>query len=217
MLSFPDFEAAAAHPGLVAVDSTVSSPVLCRPLEHGADLVVHSATKYLGGHSDILMGAVVCRREEDRGRLAAVRSRTGMAAGPDAVWLLLRSLGTLELRVLRQSETALELARRLGEHPQVERVRYPGLGDERAARYMSGGFGGLLSFDLRDGEEAARRVETTTRVIVNATSLGGIHSSMESRHRWEGDRVPQGLLRLSVGLEDVDVLWDDLEQALASV
>ncbi len=210
MLTLPDFEAAAAHPAPVVVDATVSSPVLLRPLEHGADLVVHSATKYLGGHSDILLGAVVCRREEDRGRLAAVRSRTGMAAGPDAVWLLLRSLGTLELRVRRQSETALELARRLAEHPQVERVRYPGLGDERAAALMRGGFGGLLSFDVRGGEEAARSVETSTQVIVNATSLGGIHSSIESRHRWEGDRVPPGLLRLSVGLEDVDVLWADL-------
>ena len=212
-LIFPDLAAAAAHPARVVVDATASTPVLLRPLEHGADLVLHSATKYLGGHSDVLLGALVCRADEDFTRLKRLRGVTGPIAAPDAGWLLLRGLKTLELRVRRQSETALELARRLSEHPAVERVRYPGLGDELAARYMEGGFGGLLSFDVADGA-TARCVETLTRVIANATSLGGTRSTMESRRRWEGDRVPEGLLRLSVGLEDVEALWADLEQAL---
>ena len=213
MLSFPDMEAAAAHPATVLVDSTASSPILFRPLEHGADLVLHSATKYLGGHSDILLGVLVCTRDEHFDRLLELRTRTGIGAAADPAWLLVRSLPTLELRVRRQSETALELARRLAAHERVQRVRYPGLGDPRAERWMAGGFGGLMSFDVADGE-TARVVETSTRLITNATSLGGVKSTMESRHRWEGDRVPEGLLRLSVGLEDVDELWADLEQAL---
>jgi cystathionine gamma-synthase len=213
MLTFPDLDAAAAHPAPVLVDATASTPVLLRPLEHGADLVLHSATKYLGGHSDVLLGAVICRRREDYDRLIELRGRTGIGAAPDPAWLLLRGLETLDLRVRRQSETALELARRLAAHERIERVRYPGLGDPRAERWMQGGFGGLLSFDVADGDEA-RAVETSTRVITNATSLGGVRSTIESRYRWEGDRVPPGLLRLSVGLENVDPLWDDLKQAL---
>ena len=122
----------------------------------------------------------------------------GIVAAPDAAYLLLRGLKTLDVRVQRQTETAGELARRLEGHSKVEKVRYPG-------------FGGLLSFDVRGDP---RKVETATRVIQNATSLGGVESTMESRHRWEGDRVPVNLLRLSVGLEDVDELWADLDQAL---
>jgi cystathionine gamma-synthase len=197
-LTMPDLEAAAAHPAPVLVDSTAATPVYLRPLEHGADLVLHSATKYLGGHSDVLLGAVVCRERETADRLRDFRNRTGIVAAPDPAWLLLRGLKTLELRVRRQTETAQELVRRLEAHARVETVRYPG-------------FGGMLSFDVAGD---ARKVETATRVIVNATSLGGVDSTMESRHRWEGDRVPQNLLRLSVGLEDVDELWADLDQAL---
>jgi cystathionine gamma-synthase len=199
-LTMPDFEAAAAHAAPVLVDATAATPVHVRPLEHGADLVLHSATKYLGGHSDVLLGAVICRDPATAERLREFRSRTGIVAAPDPAWLLLRGLKTLELRVRRQTETAQELARRLEEHPKVETVRYPS-------------FGGLLSFDV-DGD--ARKVETSTRLIKNATSLGGVESTMESRHRWEGDRVPQNLLRLSVGLEDVEQVWADLEQALPS-
>ena len=216
-LTFPDLAAAAEHPAPVLVDSTVATPALLRPLEHGADLVLHSATKYLSGHSDALLGAIVCRRADDRDRLLAFRSRTGIGAAPDAAWLLLRGLETLDLRVRRQSATALELARRLARHPRVERVHYPGLEDGLAARYVSGSFGGLLSFVVAGGAAAARAVETSTRVIVNATSLGGTRSTLESRHRWEGDRVPEGLVRLSVGLEDVEELWADLEEALDAV
>jgi cystathionine gamma-synthase len=216
LLTFPDLEAAAAHPAPVLVDATASSPVLLRPLEHGADLVLHSATKYLGGHSDILLGAVVCRDEADHERLREFRTKTGVGAAADPAWLLLRSLETLEVRVLRQSASALELARRLADDPRVDAVRYAGLGDPRAERWMRGGFGGLMSFDVAGGGEAARRVEASTRLIGNATSLGGVRSTMESRYRWEPDRVPPGLLRLSVGLEEADALWADLDQALGS-
>ena len=215
LLTVPDIEAAAAHPAPVVCDTTAATPVLCRPLEHGVDVVLHSVTKYLGGHHDTLLGALVCRDEALYADLKATRMQTGAIAYPDAAWLLLRSLKTLELRVLRQSESALELARRLAAHPRVEVVRYPGLGpDPLAARYLQGGFGGLLSFDVADAD-AARRVETSTRLIANATSLGGVDSTIEGRFRWEGDRVPPGLLRLSVGIEDVETLWADLEQALA--
>jgi len=211
MLTFPDLEAAAAHPAPLVVDSTASTPILLRPLEHGADFVLHSATKFLAGHSDTLLGAVVCREEGDAERLRALRTRTGIVAAPDPAWLLLRGLRTLELRVERQSASALELARRLAAHPRVERVRYPGLDNPLAARWMVGGFGGLLSFDVVGD---ARAVEEATHVITNATSLGGVESLLETRARWEGDRVPPNLLRLSVGLEDVDDLWADLTQAL---
>jgi cystathionine gamma-synthase len=196
----PDFDAAAAHAAPVVCDATAATPVHLQPLEHGCDLVLHSATKYLAGHHDVLLGAVVCRRAEDAERLREFRGRTGAVAAPDAAWLLLRGLKTLRVRVERQTATAQELARRLAEHPNVATVRYPG-------------FGGMLSFDVEDGS-AARRVETSTRLIVNATSLGGVDSTIETRHRWEPERVPPGLLRLSVGLEPVEELWRDIESAL---
>jgi cystathionine gamma-synthase len=193
-LTMPDLEAAAAHPAPVVVDSTVATPVFLKPLEHGADYALHSATKYLAGHDDALLGAVVGR---DLSGLKAFRTRTGISPAPDPAWLLSRGLKTLEVRVRRQTETATVIAERLRAHPAVETVRYPGIG-------------GLLSFDVAD----PRRVETSTTVIVNATSLGGVTSVMESRARWEGDRVPPGLLRLSVGLEDAETLWADLQHAL---
>jgi cystathionine gamma-synthase len=214
-LTFPDLATAAANPAPVLVDATAATPIHLRPLEHGADFVLHSATKFLGGHHDLLLGVLVCRRQEDHQSLLEFRTRTGAIATPDAAALLLRSLETLRVRVERQSATALELARRLGEHPAVELVRYPGLEpDPLAARYMDGGFGALLSFDVHGDAQA---VERSVSLIANATSLGGVRSTLESRRRWEGERVPEGLLRLSVGLEDVDELWADLEQALARV
>jgi len=201
LLTMPNFEAAAAHAAPLVVDSTAATPVYVRPLERGADYVLHSATKFLGGHHDVLLGAVVCRSPEDADRLRQVRGRTGIVAAPDPAWLLARSLKTLEIRMERHTATATELARRLAEHPTVEQVRYPG-------------FGGMLSFDVRGGAGAAHRVETGVRRITNATSLGGASTTLESRRRWEGERVPEGLLRLSVGLEPVDELWDDLARAL---
>ena len=200
-LTMPDLEAAAASPARVVVDSTAATPVYLRPLEAGADFALHSATKYLGGHDDVLLGAVACRSAEDAQRLREFRGRTGIVAAPDPCWLLSRSLKTLRVRMERHTANSTALADRLRDHPAVEVVRYPG-------------FGGLLSFDVADGE-VARKVETSLRMIENATSLGGVESVLESRTRWEGDRVPAGLLRLSVGLEDVDELWADLAQALA--
>jgi cystathionine gamma-synthase len=199
VLTVPDWEAVRAHPGVVVCDATSSTPVYLRALDEGADVVLHSATKYLTGHHDALIGATVTRDAALRDRLYELRMRLGLSAAPDAAAMLLRGLDSLELRVRRQTETATELARRLAEHPSVLRVRYPGVG-------------GLIAFDVADGSE--RTVETSTRVIRNMTSLGGVRSTMESRHRWEGDRIPKGLLRLSVGLEDVDALWDDLSAAL---
>jgi cystathionine gamma-synthase len=199
-LTMPDLAAAAAHPARVVVDATAATPIHLRPLEHGVDFVLHSATKYLGGHDDVLLGAVVCKREDDAERLKEFRTRSGIVAAPDPCSLLLRGLETLEPRVRRQTESAAELARRLQGHPAVQTVRYAGIG-------------GLLSFDVAGAEEA-RHVETSLQLITNATSLGGIHSLLEARSRWEGARVPPGLLRLSVGLEPVDDLWADLAQAL---
>lgn len=200
-LTMPDFEAAAAHPAPVVCDSTAATPLEVRPLERGCDVVVHSATKFLAGHDDALVGAVICRDAALAARLREFRSRTGPAAAPDVAWLLLRGLATLEVRLARQSDSARLLVERLAAHPAVVMTRYPG-------------FGALLSFDVADGE-AARRVETGTRVIANMTSLGGVTSRIEARSRWEGDRVPPGLLRISVGLEDPGSLWADLEQALS--
>jgi cystathionine gamma-synthase len=202
LLSMPDMEAAAAHPAPLVVDSTAATPVHLRPLELGADFVLHSATKFLGGHHDVLLGAVVSKAPEDHERLLEFRTRSGIVASPDAAWLLVRSLKTLRVRMGRITANAQEVARRLEAHSAVERVRYPG-------------FGGLMSFDVAGGGEAARRVETSTRLIKNATSLGGVNSVLETRARWEGGRVPDNLVRLSVGLEEVDELWADLEQALS--
>jgi len=201
-LTMPNFEACATHPAPVVCDATAATPLNVRPLELGCDFVVHSATKFLSGHDDAILGVVVCKRAEDAARLLEFRSRTGPVASADTAWMLLRGLSTLEVRVARQTKSAAEIAERLRAHPAVEAVRYPG-------------FGGLLSFDVADAE-AARRVETATRTIVNMTSLGGVTSRIEARARWEGARVPAGLLRLSVGLEDPGRLWADLEQALSA-
>jgi cystathionine gamma-synthase len=199
-LTMPDFDAAASCPALVACDSTAATPLNVRPLDRGCDLVVHSATKFLAGHDDALVGAVVSRDDRHWERLLGYRSRTGPVSDADTAWLLLRGLETLEVRVARQTASAQVIAERLRNHPAVGIVRYPG-------------FGGLLSFDVADAD-AARRVETATRQILNMTSLGGVTSRIEARSRWEGERVPPGLLRISVGLEDPDVIWADLEQAL---
>jgi cystathionine beta-lyase/cystathionine gamma-synthase len=217
MLTFPDLDAsiAAAHAAgaRVAVDNTVLSPLLLRPLEHGADFVMHSATKILAGHHDALLGVVVCAGDEDAERLLEWRGHAGIVAAPDPAWLLVRGLKTLGVRVPRQSATALELARRLSDHHAVLRVRYPGLGPDPVAARYTDAFGPILSFDVADAA-AADRVERSLRLIENATSLGGTATTLEGRFRWEGDRVPPGLLRISAGLESVDDLWADLAQAL---
>jgi cystathionine gamma-synthase len=202
LLTMPDLEAAVAHPAPVVCDATVSSPLRLRPLEHGCDVVLHSATKILAGHDDVVAGVTVTRDEEVRDRLHLTRRLAGIVASADTAWLVRRGLETLETRLDRQEASARVLAERLAGHEAVATVRYPG-------------FSFLLSFDVADGS-AAGRVERTVRTIVNATSLGGTRSKLEARHRWEGDRIPTGLLRLSVGLEDPEALWADLEQALAT-
>ena len=201
MLTMPDFEAAAAHPAPVVCDATVASPLRVRPLDHGCDIALHSATKVLAGHDDVLAGVATTADADLFERLHLMRRRIGMVASPDAAWLLHRGLRTLAVRLERQETTARLLAERLAAHPAVDIVRYPG-------------FSFLISFDVADAD-AAGRVERAVRVIENATSLGAVRSKLESRHRWEGDRIPPGLIRLSVGLEDPEDLWADLEQALA--
>jgi cystathionine gamma-synthase len=208
----------------VAVDSTVATPVLTRPVELGADLVVHSATKYLNGHSDVLAGAIVtAHRDPFWERIRAWRRDAGSVPGPFEAWLLQRGMRTLFLRVRRASETALRLARHFQTHPALAAVLYPGLpshpGHEIAARQMAGGFGGMLSLRMVGGESAAVAVLAGVQVFKRATSLGGVESLIEHRRRTEGasSPVPEDLLRLSIGLEAPEDLIADLEAALGQV
>ncbi|WP_392542641.1 trans-sulfuration enzyme family protein [Oryzobacter telluris] len=195
---------------LSVVDNTFATPLLQRPLELGADVVVHSVTKYLSGHSDVVLGAAVTAATEAgralRDRLLLHRTLHGAIAGPMEVWLALRGLRTLHLRVERAGANALVLAERLRDHPAVERVRHPG-------------WGAIVSIEVMGGPEAADRAADATRVWVNSTSLGGVESQLERRRRiaTEPKAVPENLLRLSVGVEDVDDLWRDLDAALRSV
>ncbi|MGN6302512.1 MAG: trans-sulfuration enzyme family protein [Angustibacter sp.] len=216
-------ELAHAQGALVVADNTFATPVVQRPLDHGVDVVVHSVTKYLSGHSDVVLGATVTR-DDARGRdlhdrLRAHRHLTGSIAGPQEVWLALRGLRTLTLRVERAQATAAELARRLQSHPAVRAVRHPSLPDDpghaRASAQMRG-FGAIVSIEVDGDGAAAERVAAATRLWVHATSLGGVESSLERRrrHAAESPVVPESLLRLSVGIEDVDDLWADLDQAL---
>jgi cystathionine gamma-synthase len=215
--------AARAAGTLTVVDNTFATPLVQRPLDLGADVVVHSVTKYLAGHSDVLLGATVTgsgnRGRELGARLRAHRRLTGSIAGPAEVWLALRGLRTLALRMERAQATAAELARRLDGHPAVERVRHPSLpddpGDERAAAQMRG-FGAILTIEVRGGAQAAESVANATRLWVHTTSLGGVESTLERRrrHSAEAESVPESLLRLSVGIEDVEDLWVDLDRAL---
>ena len=202
LLTMPDLDAAVAHPAPVVCDATIATPLRLRPLEQGCDVVLHSATKILAGHDDVLAGVTVTHDPALRDRLHTTRRLAGIVAPADTAWLVQRGLRTLDVRLERQEATARLLAERLAEHPAVEVVRYPGLSF-------------LVSFDVADGA-AAERVERRIRTIENATSLGGTRTRLEARHRWEGDRIPTGLIRLSVGLEDADALWADLERALGS-
>ena len=220
-----DIEAAAGiahavHARLV-VDSTVASPVLTRPLDLGADLVVHSASKYLNGHSDVLAGAVVCReRDGFWQRIKAWRRDAGAMLGPFEAWLLLRGMRTLFVRVRQCSQTALAIARHFEDHPRIARVLYPGLAaharHDVAARQMAGGFGGMLSVRHKGGEAAAIATAAAAALFKRATSLGGVESLIEHRASIEGPAtpVPRDLLRLSIGLENPADLIRDLEQAL---
>ncbi len=205
----------------VAVDNTVPTPVLTRPIELGADVVVHSATKYLNGHSDVLAGAVVTARLDPFWeRIRSWRRNAGAMLGPFEAWLLQRGMRTLFVRVRRASETALTLAQQLQGHPALKAVLYPGLpshpGHEAAARQMQGGFGGMLSIQVAGDEDQALAVAAAARVFKRATSLGGVESLIEHRLSTEGPSspVPGDLLRLSVGLETPEDLLADLTAAL---
>jgi len=204
------------------VDNTFSTPVLTRPIEYGAWAVLESVTKYLGGHTDVLLGAVATNDADLRERMEHQRARIGTQPDGFSCWLARRGLQTLPIRVRRQSESALRIATELKAHPKVERVYYPGLpddpGHEVASRQMCGGFGGMLSFVVAGGKAAANRLTELTEVWVPATSLGSVESLIERRSRWDGDEVVDpALLRLSTGIEDPDDLWNDLAQALEQV
>jgi cystathionine gamma-synthase len=208
----------------VAVDNTVATPVLTRPLELGADLVVHSATKYLNGHSDVLAGAVLtARRDPFWERIRSWRRNTGAVMGPFEAWLLQRGMRTMFLRVRRSSDSALAVANHFHGHPALTAVLYPGLpshpGHEIATRQMDHGFGGMLSIRLSGGAEQAMAALGAVRVFKRATSLGGVESLIEHRRSQEGPSspVPEDLLRLSIGIEAPDDLVADLEAALDAV
>jgi cystathionine gamma-synthase len=210
-------EVAAASGALVAVDNTFATPLLQNPLALGADYVVHSATKFIGGHSDLLLGAVACRRPEDRARLVRRREVAGATPGSLECFLALRGARTLAVRLRQAQESAGELARRLATHPAVGRVRYPGLpGDPHhalATRQMRG-FGAVLGFEVADAG-TADAVCAGVRVIAHATSVGGVESTIERRAKLPGQvHVPAGLVRISVGCEHVEDLWADLAAAL---
>jgi cystathionine gamma-synthase len=212
-------EAGRGGGALVAVDNTFSTPLVQRPLDHGADVVVHSVTKYLAGHSDVVLGATVTADAALGERLYRHRTVHGSIAGPAEAWLALRGLRTLHLRVQRAGENAAELARRLSAHPAVSRVRHPSLpgdpGHERAAAQMRG-FGAIVAIELAGGPTAAEGLADRTRIWVHATSLGGVESTLERRRRHASEplTVPESLVRLSVGVEDVDDLWADLAAVL---
>jgi cystathionine gamma-synthase len=214
-------EIAHAAGALLAVDSTAATPVLTRPLRLGADLVMHSASKYLNGHSDVIAGVVVAAElGEAWERVQTVRTQLGAIIGPFEAWLLLRGLRTLDVRVKTQAATALSIATRLAADARVSQVLYPGLarhpGHAVAARQMSGGYGGMLSIRVEGGERAAVATAAAVRLWKRATSLGGVESLIEHRASVEGpgSPCPADLLRLSVGLEDPDDLMNDLAQAL---
>jgi cystathionine gamma-synthase len=216
----PVLFADARQRGVIAcADNTFATPLNQRPLDFGADVVVHSVTKYLAGHSDLVLGAAVTREEALYQQLLRHRTYRGAIPGPLETWIALRGIRTLDLRLERAQHNAAVLASRLLAHPGVERVRYPGLPDDpghaRAAAQMNG-FGAMISFEPRGDAAAADRLCRSTRLWVHATSLGGVESSLERRRRWDEESpvVPDNLVRLSVGIEDVEDLWADLAQAL---
>ena len=191
---------------VVVVDNTFATPLLQQPLSTGADLVVHSATKFIAGHSDVLLGAVAVRDDQLYDALKKRRDLLGATPGTFETWLALRGLRTLHVRLERAQANAQELVRRLGEHLAVAEVRYPG-------------FGAIVSVVMAQGAAAADLVTHSTQLWVHATSLGGVESTFERRRRWRSEptTIPDGLVRLSVGIEDVDDLWDDLAGALDDV
>ena len=211
-----------SHGIFVGVDNTITTPILQNPISLGADIVMHATTKYIGGHSDVLGGAIIMREENEwSARLKRVQILMGATQNPLDCYLLARGLKTLPLRMREHSASALTLAQRLEKHIAIEKVHYPGLishpQHELAKRQMPNGFSGMISIQIKGDEANARKVASKLKLFQQATSLGGVESLVEHRRSIEGpdSKTPGNLLRLSVGLEHVDDLWEDLDQALS--
>jgi cystathionine gamma-synthase len=205
----------------VAVDNTLATPLVQNPLALGADISIHSVTKYLSGHSDIILGSVSTNDQALYGRLEQARRYGGAIAGPFEVWLALRGLRTFALRMQRSQENAMDLATRLSKDPRISKVRYPGLETDpyhaRAKSFMKG-FGAMISFEVKATADQIDLMCDSSKLITNATSLGGVESIWERRRRWatESQTIPENLIRFSVGIENADDLWADIESAFAA-
>ncbi len=216
----PVIIAAAKKMGVgVGVDNTFATGLLQQPLSMGADISMNSVTKFISGHSDLIMGSLSVTDDALLSRLIMERKQGGAIPGAMEVWLALRGIRTLDVRLERAQKNALELATRLSNHPAVENVRYPGLATDpfhaRAASFMKG-FGAIISFEVEGGAAAADHACASSRLITHATSLGGVETLWERRHRWEGESsfIPENLIRLAVGIENIEDLWADIDQAL---
>ena len=206
---------------IVVVDSTLATPMVQNPLALGADIALHSVTKYLSGHSDILLGCVVTKDESIFERVEQARRYGGAIPGPFEAWIALRGLRTFALRMQRSQENAMELAKRLEKDPRVLKVRYPGLESdpyhERAKSFMKG-FGAMISFEVKADIAQIDKMCNSSTLITNATSLGGVESIWERRRRWatESHTIPENLIRFSVGIENVDDLWSDIQSCFVA-
>ena len=203
----------------VAVDNTLATPLLQNPLALGADISIHSVTKYLSGHSDLILGSLTTNDQALYGRLEQSRRYGGAIAGPFEAWIALRGLRTFAIRMQRSQENAMELANRLSKDSRISKVRYPGLATDSyhvLAKSFMKGFGAMISFDVKASVEQVDLMCNSSKLITNATSLGGVESIWERRRRWatESATVPENLIRFSVGIENVDDLWADIQQAL---
>jgi cystathionine gamma-synthase len=228
MLSITDIKGLSAiakkHGLKLGVDNTLGTPVLQNPIAQGADIVMHATTKYIGGHSDIMGGAVLLKEDDEWAkRIERVQILMGATPNPLDCYLLARGLKTLPLRMREHSANALELAKRLKKHPKVEKVHYPGLESHPqhalAKAQMPQGFSGMIALQVKTGETETREMAGKLQIFQQATSLGGVESLVEHRKSIEGPQstTPGNLLRFSIGLEHVDDLWADLEQALATI
>jgi cystathionine gamma-synthase len=222
VVDLPKLIAAAKAAGCgVAVDNTLASPMVQNPLAMGADVVIHSVTKYLSGHSDLLLGSTSTKDPALNARLEQARRYGGAIAGPFEAWLALRGIRTFSLRMKKSQENAMDLANRLVKHPAISRVRYPGLATdpyhERAKSFMKG-FGAVISFEVKASVEQIDLMCNSAKLITNATSLGGVESLWERRRRWktESETIPENLIRFSVGIENADDLWADIQSAMAA-
>ena len=222
IIDLPKLVAAGKAAGCgVAVDNTLATPLLQNPLALGADIVIHSVTKYLSGHSDLILGSLSTNDLALYNRLEQSRRYGGAIAGPFEAWIALRGIRTFALRMQRSQENALELATRLSKDGRVAKVRYPGLPTDayhQMAKSFMKGFGAMISFDVNGTVDQVDLMCNSSRLITNATSLGGVESIWERRRRWatESASVPENLIRFSVGIENVDDLWADIEHAFTA-